>query len=238
MTDHREIAVEVTVAAPREAVWRALRDRTELHRWHGWDYPELDAEIEEIYFAQASADEAAGTLRTGGSLLEVEQVGAGSVVRAVLALPPDDPSWEGWYDDIREGWTTFVQQLRYALERHPGDDRATVFVSGTPLDGAQPGAAELLGLGGLPAVGERYAVTAATGDELAGEVWFRSAHQLGVTVDGWGDGLLVLTGRPSPAGAEGAVLSTYGLEDMEVTRLEERWRSWWAQRHASGDPAP
>lgn len=229
-----ETAVEVTVAVPPDVVWRALRDRTELRRWHGWAYPELDAEIEEIYFEQASVDEAAGTLRTGGNVIEVEPAGPATVVRFVMAAPPEDPSWQGWYDDIREGWITFGQQLRYALERHPGEDRGTVFVSGTPRDPGQPGAAELLGLGAAPAVGQRYATTAATGDALAGEVWFRSEHQLGVTVDGWGGGLAVLTGRWKPDGADGAVLSTYGLADDEVAALGARWASWWAREHETG----
>ena len=28
-----------------------------------------------------------------------------------------------YYDDIRAGWPTFVEQLRFMIERHPGDDR-------------------------------------------------------------------------------------------------------------------
>ena len=78
-------------------------------------------------------------------------------------------------------------QLRYALQRHPGEDRTTVY-----LEGPQ----ELPEVG---APGERYAWRG-----LTGEVWFRSDHQLGLTVDQWGAGLLVLQ--------EGsAVLTGYGV---------------------------
>ena len=45
MTEHRDVAVEVTIAAPIETVWRALRDRDDLRRWHGWEDPTLDEEI-------------------------------------------------------------------------------------------------------------------------------------------------------------------------------------------------
>ena len=30
------VRIEVTVAAPVEEVWRALRDPAQLRRWHGW----------------------------------------------------------------------------------------------------------------------------------------------------------------------------------------------------------
>ena len=53
MTDHRDVAVEVTIAAPTGTVWRALRERDDLRRWHGWEDPTLDEEIEVIYFSEA-----------------------------------------------------------------------------------------------------------------------------------------------------------------------------------------
>jgi uncharacterized protein YndB with AHSA1/START domain len=236
MSDHRETAVEVTVAAPLEVVWRALRDRAELRRWHGWEYEQLDAEIETIYYTEATVDEERHVLSTGASVIELESAGPATVVRVVMAAPPDDPTWQGYYEDIKQGWLTFVQQLRFALERHPGQDRATVYVSGLPRKADQPPVTELLGLAaGLP--GERYSATVATGDELAGEVWFRDAYQLGVTVDGWGDGLLVVTDRWSPAGAAGAVLTAYGLDPDAVVALGDRWAAWWADRFRSGDEA-
>lgn len=37
MTESDPIIVEVTVAAPPDAVWRALRDPAEIRRWHGWE---------------------------------------------------------------------------------------------------------------------------------------------------------------------------------------------------------
>lgn len=227
MSEHREVAVEVTIAAPIEVVWRALRDRQELRRWHGWEFDGLDQEIEVIYFSEAvetGGDSAERQLSTGKCVIEVSGRGAGTVVRIVMAEPPDSDVWQGWYDDTVEGWITFAQQLRFALERHPGADRRTVFVSGSPQDGDGPIA--LLGLDGAGAPGERYAASLATGDDVTGEVWFRSAHQLGVTVAEWGDGLVVVTER-HPVGA---VLTAYG---MDTTDLAQRWEAWWGKHFSA-----
>jgi hypothetical protein len=37
--------------------------------------------------------------------------------------------WDGVYDEVNEGWLTFFQQLRFYLERHPGQERRTVHVA-------------------------------------------------------------------------------------------------------------
>jgi hypothetical protein len=43
---------------------------------------------------------------------------------------------EETYDPVVEGWITFVQ-LRLALERHPGEERRTIYIEGgVPLETA------------------------------------------------------------------------------------------------------
>ena len=39
-------------------------------------------------------------------------------MRVTRAAPAG--SWDGVYDEVNEGWLTFVQQLRFYLERNPG----------------------------------------------------------------------------------------------------------------------
>ena len=236
MTEHREVAVEVTIAAPIETVWRALRDRDDVRRWHGLEDPTLDEEIEIIYFREAREEDPGGPDRRlvcGGSVFELTGQGPSTVVRVVMAEPPDSDAWHGWYDDIRHGWFTFVQQLRFFLERHPGQPRRSLFLAGDPVDAGQPDLAALLGLAaGEP--GTSYAATLATGEQAAGQVWFRAADQLGVTVDDWRDGLLVVTAGRRPAMA---VLSTYGLADEEFAALEQRWQAWWGKHFQAPQPA-
>ncbi|TWD82298.1 hypothetical protein FB561_3428 [Kribbella amoyensis] len=227
--------IEVTVAAPVEAVWQALRDKEKIRHWHGWEYdgPEggLEQEIDLIYFSDFSEDPGAHVLQLqgekGGDRFEVEAVEGGSRVRLTRAPHSDDPEWDAYYDDITEGWTTFLQQLRFALEAHPGEARRTLFYSGT----AGESAAAALGI--TAPVGAPYALDLA-GEKATGRVWFRSEHQVGVTVDGWGNGLLVLShtapGEQKPAGAEMAVLTLYGVPDDERATIDERWRTWWTPR--------
>jgi hypothetical protein len=211
VSDHTSdrIAVQVTVAAPSGVVWRALRDPAEIRRWFGWEYDDLGPEIDMIFLsetASGSASEIDGVLDTGDGRFELEPHGDATIVRVVMPGPGEDGTVQGWI--------TFVQQLRFALERHRGEDRNTVYLSGDR--------AAALGLGHLAvvAVGERYSARAANGDELAGEVWFRTEHQLGLTVDDWGDGLLVVSTAP---GGGSAVLTTYGLDAAAFARLRERW---------------
>ena len=53
-------------------------------------------------------------------------------------------------------------------------------------------------------------------------------------LDGWGDGLMVITDQPAPnAGPHGggtALLTTFGLSDAAFAALEQRWTGWWRQR--------
>jgi uncharacterized protein YndB with AHSA1/START domain len=117
------VICEVVIAAPADAVWRALREPGEIRRWFGWDYDGLDEEIEYIFRGEAQVDDAARTLDMGpGGALALEDRGGATVVRVARAATGD-------YDDVNEGWITFVQQLRFYLERHPGQDRRTVHVA-------------------------------------------------------------------------------------------------------------
>ncbi|WP_427884764.1 SRPBCC family protein [Kribbella sp. GL6] len=196
--------IEVTVAAPVETVWSALRDRDTIRHWHGWEYEGgLDEEIEQIYFTRAVED--GTTLRLGnGDVFAVEPAAGGSRVTLTRAPLGADPDWDAYYDDVTEGWITFLHQLRFAVERHPGEPRHTLFYTGTggrsPID-------ELDGL--VPA---------------DSEVWYRSDHQLGLVVDAWGNGLLVLSHRPN--GASTAILSAYG--DTDRDQLDAESSKWWA----------
>lgn len=215
--------IQVTVAAPADEVWRSLRDRTAIRRWHGWDSAELETEIDSIYFTDVTEEAERRTLTVnGGDRFEVEPHDGGARITLTRAPLSGDPDWDAYYDEITEGWTTFLHQLRFAVERRPGASRRTLlFSSPDTASDTLIGRLGLDGPAGQPP-GTRYTATVA-GQDIAGEVWFRSANQLGVTVDGWGEGLLVIAGTPA-SGTSMAVLSTYGLPVEEFEELEERWR--------------
>jgi len=233
MTEPDRIAVETSIAAPFETVWHALRDPASIRRWHGWEYDGLDTEIAEIYLHGVKADEPAGTIAIAeGSRFVVEDHGPQTVVRVTMAAPAGDAGWEEFYDDIREGWTSFVHQLRFALERHPGEDRRTLQLDGA---GPRPLVPAALGLDGAERAGEPYAGTTGWGERWSGEVLFRNEHQIGLTVDGYGPGLVVLHAKPPakrpPHGGGMAIVTSYGLDAAAQAALEDRWAAWWREHY-------
>lgn len=232
-----DVRVEVTLPAPIETAWTWVRDPDLINRWHGWEAESLAAEIQFIFVDHAEADEEARTILFGGHLFTFEARGNDTTVvtvtRSGAALAEE---WsEKFYDDVEHGWTMFLQQLRFALERHRDEERRTVFLFGRRSDNTPTAGA--LGLSDLAtrAPGTPYTLSSPTGDELAGEVWFSTDHEVGFTVDAWGDGLLIMsTGHPEPEGAPSmAILTVYGKTDAEVDALRERWTSWWDDNHTA-----
>ncbi|MFB9681581.1 SRPBCC family protein [Streptosporangium vulgare] len=231
MTDE-PFSLEVTIALPVGDVWSALRDPESIRRWHGWHFDGLDKEIEVIYHQNVVESAAEHRLEVqGGDLFELTDLGGRTSLRMTRAPRGGDPEWDAYYDDITEGWITFVHQLAFALERHPGADRRTVFLSGAAATPVLE-AAGLAAVAGLSPASP-YELEGPTGETLRGEVRFRTANQVGLTVESWGDGLLVATRNPpSPAGPGGAammVLTTYGLDDAAFADLESRWNAWWGR---------
>jgi hypothetical protein len=234
MTEAQTVLVELLIAAPIDEVWRALRDPAEIGRWFGWKYPGLKEEIEMIFVGGAEADEPARCIRFPhtGDVFTLESQGDRTIVRLTRAAPAEG-TWDDIYDDVVEGWTTFLQQLRFTLGRHARDERRTVYLSGRTRGAGDPNPIDALGFQTLSgtSIGDSYSLTVATGDRLDGSVWFRSKHQIGVTVDTFGDGLLVIATRPatdtSPHGGGMAVLTLYGQDDVAFEACRARWHGWW-----------
>lgn len=234
------VIVEMTIAAPVETVWAALRDPARMLNWFGWDSDTLSDEIQFIFFDHAEADEANKVLAFGeyeGSAdrIELRATPGGTVLRVVRSSAVTG-DWSAVYEDTWEGWTTFFQQLRLYLERHPGAKRRTLFLSGKlpAPGGVLPVAA--LGLARLmtaPAGGSA-SFELPVGEQVAGTAWHHSDHQVGMSVDNWGDGLMVITDQPAPNGGPNgggtAVLTTFGMSDEAFAALEQRWKAWWEPR--------
>jgi hypothetical protein len=234
--DH--VLVEVTVPAPADIVWAALRDPQKIKQWFGWDADTLKDEIDFIFVTHAEADEAARTVTFVGvnDRYEVEARGDGSVVRVVRSAPAGT-DWSDVFDGMIEGWISFTWQLAFALARHGLEPRRTIFFSGPPR--ADRLGRSLLGLDAAPAAGEPWAGPIGP-DDSAGEVWFTARHQMGVTVDAWGDGLLVVVDQPptddKPRGSPMLTLTTYGLSDTAFADLQARWQAWWDERFETVAP--
>lgn len=242
VTDTRPGGPVATVVLPvsLQEAWEYFRDPALIRLWHGWEYDDLDHEIAEIY-GSATYSEDHRTINVGTHFFNLFDDGDRTRVEAHRSPPTDDPesrAWGPYLLDIDEGWTSFLEQLRFMLARHPGDRRRTVFYGGAPKDpttslGQSLGLARVLTL----EPGTAYRTSVGPGDALTGSVWFVTAHQVGVTVDAWGDGLLVVADGPhgGPPYTQGqAILTSYRLDDTAHQDLVTRWTHWWRDHYESG----
>lgn len=236
----KQVVVDITIAAPIKTVWAALRDPAQIASWFGWEAPSLEEEIKYIFVDGAEADETRHVVQFGeweGSSDAIELTAEGDVTRLRLVRaggPPID--WTGVYEDISQGWINFFQQLRLALELHPGEGRRTIYLSGSSVAGVGEPSTELgLGEAADLAPGQAYAARLGTGDSASGRVWYHTHFQTALTVEQWGNGLLVVsdmgTSPKRPHGGGSVLLTTYGLDEAEFTSLEQRWRDWWSARY-------
>lgn len=213
------VRIEVTVAAPVDVVWRALREPAEIRRWHGWHYDALDEEIDEIFRRRARAGERPYTLEMEpGDVFELEETSLGTVVRIIRSQPDPGTEWADYFADITEGWISFVHQLRFMLERHRGEERRTLYLEAgrteVPLD-----------------------TLAATSPAAGGEQWFAADNQRGLLVEGLGPGLAIIGVKPADGDAAMAIVTTYGQDDATFASTRETWATWW-QGHHPDAPAP
>ena len=80
------VLVEVTIPAPVEEVWRALREPEQIKRWFGWDADSLADEIDYIFVKHVEVSDTERVIRFEefagvADRFEVEARGSGSVLR-------------------------------------------------------------------------------------------------------------------------------------------------------------
>ncbi|WP_458116297.1 SRPBCC domain-containing protein [Arthrobacter sp. D2-10] len=224
--------LSVHINADARQVWLMLREPRLLRQWHGWDADTLDEEIRSIYFAPSVVEGPDHTSLTvdGGDTFRIKPARDG--VEVTIERVEAEP------DEITEGWITFLQQLRFALERHPSGTRRTAFFSGEPADGES--IIEKLNAEQLQQPGDSYSLDLPNSHELTGSVWFRTDHQLGLTVSGYadhGEGLVIVADAPSLERRSSlAVISTYGLGAHALHSAWESWDSFRQQHYPSSGP--
>lgn len=233
------VLIDLTIAAPVETVWAALRDREQVARWFGWESDSLAAEVDYIFFDHATANEATHVIAFEGvnDRFELTAEGSGSRLRVIRAAPADGTAWTDVYEDMTEGWIMFVQQLKFGLEKEGLAPRRTLWLSlpKGERDGARP--LEALGLADLTSghVGDAVSRDLPTGDTVSGNLWHVSKYQVSITVDAWA-GLLNVHDARSWTGGGGhgpgmVMITAYGLDEATFADLEGRWKAWWNTRY-------
>jgi len=82
------VIVEILVAAPIETVWKAVLDPVEAQRWFGWDYPNLAADLVEMW-KDSRSDETKREIWSDNmpDRFTFEDLGTHTVVRLVRSAP-------------------------------------------------------------------------------------------------------------------------------------------------------
>ena len=235
--------LSVVINSDAQHVWTMLREPSKLAQWHGWEAEDQAAEINEIYFSPNVIEGADHTslVVDGGDVFTLTPVPVGTEVSVTRAAVDHDSEWAAWDEDITQGWLTFLQQLRFALERHPHGRRRTAFFS---VPGTEGSAIDKLGLSNVPAPGEPYSLTLATGEEISGKVWFRSNHQVGLTVHNYadhGEGLVIVADQSAvpdlrPEGGSLVIVSTYDLGAHALETVRSYWDKWRAENYPTSEP--
>jgi hypothetical protein len=245
----REI-VSVEIAADPDTVWAHVREPAKIRRWFGWHDDGIDDEIHHVFVEEAhvaESDELAylpGRVRSltwkGGDLLAVSPSATAPRTRSVLTIGrrayESVNVFSGLYDDVDERWIASAQQLRFALELHPGAERRTLRAAG--LD-AGPAGRRLLdriglhGIRGVP-VGCHFETRRPDGTLLGGTIWHRTEYQVGIRLHGANEPLLIIDQNPTPLrtsnGRVTAVLSTFGTDDETFAAISQHWARWWGLR--------
>jgi hypothetical protein len=235
--------LSVVINADAQQVWTMLREPSLVAEWHGWEAEGLRDEINNIYFKDTVVEDPdhTGLTVNGGDAFELKTVPTGTQVSVNRAALDHNAEWAMWDEDITQGWLTFLHQLRFALEHQPHVQRRTIFFE---APGAHDSIITKLGLTDLPKPGEDYSVTLDTGEEISGRVWYKTNHQVGLTVRSYADhhdGLLIVADQPSvekvrPDGGSMVIVSTYGLGAHDFDAIRTRWDDWRARIYPSSEP--
>jgi uncharacterized protein YndB with AHSA1/START domain len=153
MSDHastRSAEYVVPIAAPADAVWRALTDPRELERWFpltasvtpgvGGEYVLRWGDVHSGDDWPILAWEPVRHLRIGMPKppgapapphiitdFELENQGGRTVLRVVASGFDPAARWETFFDGIRRGWRFELRSLRHYLEHHRGEARVVAW---------------------------------------------------------------------------------------------------------------
>jgi uncharacterized protein YndB with AHSA1/START domain len=250
--EKRTIVKEIEVAAPLEAVWKALTDGTELARW----FP-LEASFEprvggNVRLSWGPEFETTSPLTiwepnkrfgwdsatpSGNPMtmeFSVEARGGKTLVRVTQSGFSSGSEWdEEFFDSTDYGWGFMLFNLRECLERHAGQARLVAWPRVQVEMAREIIYEQLAGTNGIFAEGSlgklregaTYSLLTSLGDEWSGRVAFiMPPRGFCVTIDALNGALSWLTIEGAGGTFEAQLwFSTYGLPQERVTELETQW---------------
>lgn len=151
----RQFEMQLSIAAPRDAVWEAIASDTELRRWFApearvvpgaggevqWTWPDLHTWPQAIEVWEPGArlrtrydsavDDGEGGKRPLFIDFFLEGEGGRTTLRLVQSGFGPEASFDEEYDGISRGWPVELRSLRLYLERHAGLDRRVAWCTAT-----------------------------------------------------------------------------------------------------------
>lgn len=148
----REYRQELELAAPPEAVWKALTEADELVRWFAheaaidprpggevlWRWPEITSWPQRVEVVEEGrrlkTSYSSGVLQEGDRHatlfidFTLEGHGGSTTLRLVHSGFGPEADFDGEFDGISRGWPVELQALRLYLEAHRGKERRLVKV--------------------------------------------------------------------------------------------------------------
>ena len=247
----RGIDLTIDIDATLEEVWQALTTGEGIARWFaphaavtpgeggsvsvGWDPKEMWETPITVWEPERHMQTASEMPTKEGGMVRLavdyylEVTGGRVRVRLVHSGFDDNESWDGYIDGLDAGWTSFLFNLKHALERHRGLDRRqlsarfrTTAPSGEdhpvfgakglrvqpPVEGLKPGDACRLSLGGVD-VDATVAVR-------------RAPRTIAFVVPAWNDGLLFVEREGlKETHTLGVWLSLYDVQETTATPLRQ-----------------
>jgi uncharacterized protein YndB with AHSA1/START domain len=255
MTERRGRALtrEIEIAAPVDAVWKALTDAEELTRWfpqfarvqpgaggrlwRAWQWgEEIEERIERwepnVHLRSVGLTGAWKAIVTDYHLTGRDGT---TVLRVVSSGFGDDADWDALYDAFGGGWDFELRGLQHYLDHHAGIPRIVACARGPRAISAAEGWSRIvgpfgwLGVSGLPAdpePGSRYQARLSAGQRLSGVVvLWQPPRQFVATVDQLNNAYLRIDTRClGDAGTPLIWLSTYGIAPEAVRDVEHEWQ--------------
>ncbi len=260
----RAIEIEARIAAPAEAVWRALTESAQLRSWFAPDARVEPGEGGSIWMSWGAGVEGTAMIEVwepNAHLRLVEQwagarttidwfitaeSGEQTVLRLVHSGFGDDAEWDDFYEGTLSGWSYFVRHLQIYLERLRGMTRTMLKQRRAMKVPRELAWRHMLACAGVAAASIADAgavVDLVFGTERTKAVVevARAPGVLGLRLPEHGDAMLMVELEPGGESWHcGIWLSTYGLPDAQQERLRkalDRFADEVCEDEGSAEPA-
>jgi len=245
----RRLEKTIEIAAPVDEVWKALTDGKELANWFplearvtpgvggkiflSWG-PDCEGEAEIVAWEPGKKFASKESM----ALIEwtLEARAGKTLLRIVQSAFVGNEDWENeWFESTNYGWGFMLASLRWALERHKGEERKVAWPRVKVDVTREEAYRKLLAAGNLFTEnpekflrdGQEYSSKTFAGEAFNGRTEFiRPLRGFCISVRELNDALLWLTIEGSPGKIEvQAWLSAFGLPQPEVDKFAAVWEA-------------